>query len=44
MGLWGKYNFIEMSGYGRYNEKTFRYLMEQPLDWVGFITELIKTK
>jgi hypothetical protein len=41
MGLRGKYNFINMARYGRYNEKTYRNQMERPFDWVGFNTELI---
>jgi hypothetical protein len=41
MGLLGKYNFINIARYGRYNEKTYRSQMEQPFDWAGFNTELI---
>ena len=41
MGLRGKYNFINIARYGKYNEKTYRNQMEKPFDWVGFNTELI---
>ncbi len=41
MGLRGKYNFINMSRYGRYNEKTYRNQMEKPFDFAAFNTELI---
>jgi len=41
MGLHGKYNFINMARYGRYNEKTYRNHMEQPFDWAAFNTQLI---
>jgi hypothetical protein len=41
MGLRGKYNFINMSRYGRYNEKTYRNQMEKPFDFIAFNTELI---
>ena len=42
MGLHGKYNFTNMARYGRFNEKTHRNQMEQPFDWAGFNTELIR--
>ena len=41
MGLRGKYNFINIARYGRYNEKTYRNQMEIAFDWVGFNTALI---
>lgn len=41
MGLRGRYNFMNIARYGRYNEKTYRNQMEKPFDWVGFNTELI---
>ena len=41
MGLRGKYNFINMSRYGKYNEKTYRNQMEKSFDWAGFNTGLI---
>ena len=41
MGLRGKYNFINMSRYGRYDEKSYRNNMEKPFDWVEFNTQLI---
>ena len=41
MGLRGKYNFINMSRYGKYNEKTYRNQMDKTFDWAGFNTELI---
>ena len=41
MGLRGKYNFINIARYGKYNEKTYRNQMEQPYDWAEFNTELI---
>ena len=42
MGLRGKYNFINMARYGRYDEKTYRNHMEQPFDWATFNTQLIQ--
>ncbi|MCX6272759.1 MAG: hypothetical protein NTU44_16390 [Bacteroidetes bacterium] len=41
MGLRGKYNFINMSSYGSFNEKTYRNQMEKSFDWAKFNTELI---
>lgn len=41
MGLRGKYNFINMSRYGSYEEKTYRNQMEKPFDFAAFNTELI---
>jgi hypothetical protein len=41
LGLRGKYNFINMSRYGRYDEKTYRNNMEKGFDWAAFNTQLI---
>lgn len=42
MGLRGKYNFINMSRYGSYDEKTYRNQMEKPFNWADFNTELVQ--
>ena len=41
MGLRGKYKFINMSRYDRYDEKSYRNNMEKPFDWAEFNIQLI---
>jgi len=41
MGLRGKYNFINMTRYGSYSEKTYRNQMSKPFPWVEFNAQII---
>lgn len=40
-GMRGKYNFINLSRYGKLNEKTYRNQFEKPFPWADINTELI---
>lgn len=43
MGMRGRYNFLNLARYGKYNEQSYRNNFEQPFDYLSFNIELIKT-
>lgn len=43
LGMRGRYNFINLSRYGKLNEKTYRNQFEKPFPWGKLNTELIKS-
>ncbi len=42
MGMRGRYNFLNLARYGKYNEQSYRNNFEQPFDYLSFNIELIK--
>ncbi len=43
LGMRGRYNFVNLSRYGKLNEKTYRNQFEKPFPWGELNTELIKS-
>lgn len=42
LGMRGRYNFMNMSRYGKYSEQSYRNNFSRAFDFMGFNTELIK--